>query len=191
MPDYNQYIYDLCAILATNGAIEEEDKKRLQQDFQQYDVSQFEDFLLETGMVQRYELLEALEQYYNIRAIDVLGEVFDPALIQKFPYNVLIEHYCIPYGQDGYQLMVITANPHNEELEAILGEYVTYDLVFLVGIPRHIRLAVQDYYQDSLVGKVSNVDPSEDPDENALRDRDIDPDEEDVLRHDIRSKLRE
>jgi len=169
----------------------QEDGEYVKQEFHNHTLGNYEDFLLESGVVTRDQLLEALEQYYDVKAIDVLGDVFDPSLVQKFPYDTLIEHNCIPYGQDGYQLMVIAGNPHNEELEAILGEYVSYDLVFFVGIPRHIRLMVQDYYQDSDVGKVEYVDTSEDPDENALRDRDIDPEEEDVLRHDIRSKLRE
>lgn len=190
MADYNQYILDLTAILAEQGALDEDDVPRLQEEFQNYTLANFEDFLLESGVVERYELLQALQSYYNVKAIDVLGDVFDPNLLWKFPYNVLIEYNCIPYGQDGNQLMVVVGNPQNEELEEVLGRYVSYDLVFFVGIPRHIRLMVQDYYQESLEGKVQYVDPSEDPDERALRDRDIDPEEEDVLRHDIRSKLR-
>ena len=191
MADYNQYILDLIAVLVEDGAINEEDGERLRKDFNDYSLANFEDFLLETGVVDRYQLLQALQQYYNVRAIDVLGDVFDPSLLWKFPYNVLIEHNCIPYGQDGNQLMVVAGNPKDPELEAILGEYVSYDFVFFVGIPRHIRLMVQDYYQESLSGKVKNIDTSEDPEENAFRDDDIDPEEEDVLRSDIRSKLRE
>lgn len=190
MAEYINYIKELTAILAENGAVNQDDVPWLEKEFHNYSIAHFEDFLLETGVVERYQLLEALQAYYNVKAIDVLGDVFDPNLLWKFPYNVLIEYNCIPYGQDGNQLMVVAGNPKNEELEEILGRYVSYDLVFFVGIPRHIRIMVQDYYQESLEGKVSYVDPGEDPDERALRDRDIDPDEEDVLRHDIRSKLR-
>jgi len=191
MADYNQYIRDLTSILVANGAMAEDDGEYVTDAFQDYSIANYEDFLLETGTVEREQLLEALEQYYNVKAIDVLGDVFDPSLVQQVPYNVLIEYNCIPYGQDGYQLMVIAGNPRDPELDEVFGRHVTYDPVFFVGIPRHIRLMVQDYYQDSLVGKVSYVDPSEDPDERTLRDRDIDPEEEDILRHDIRSKLRE
>ena len=191
MAAYKQYVEELTAILVSNDALGPEDGEAMQREFYNYTLASYEDFLLEMGVLDRYQLLEALEQYYNVRAIDVLGEVFDPTLVQQIPYHVLIEHNAVPYGQDGAQLMVVTGNPQSDEIESAFGDYVSYDLVFFVGIPRHIRLMVQDYYQDSLAGRVSYTDPSEDPDERALRDRDIDPEEEDVLRSDIRSKLRE
>src|SRR5690606_30160744 len=95
-------------------------------------------------------LLKVLQDYYNVTAMDVLGEMFDHDLLRQFPKDVLLRNCCIPYRQDGPLLIVVTDNPLNEDLDEILGEYVSYDFHYYVGIPRHIDMMIKDFYQDEL-----------------------------------------
>lgn len=122
----------------------------LEEDFESNEAEYFEDYLVDEGIVEKEGLLQALEQYYSVPAIDVLGEIFDHKLLIMFPKDVLLRNCCIPYRHDGQLLVIITSNPKNEDLDAILGNYVSYDFEFYVGIPRHIDMMIKDFYQDEL-----------------------------------------
>jgi len=139
----------LINILAERGVLKRDDADALKQEFANHESQNFEDFLLEEGLVEKEDLLQALQEYYGVRAIDVLGEMFDHDLLIMFPKDVLLRNYCLPYYRDENILFVITNDPNNDELVEILQKYVSYDIEFFVGIPMHIDMMTKDFYQDA------------------------------------------
>ena len=111
---------------------------------------QFEDFLLEEGIVSRESLLHALETLYDVPAIDIEGQMLDHHLVRMFPKDVLLRNYCVPYQRDGDVLVVVAAHPDDADLPLVLGKYVSYDITFMVGIPRHIADEAKEFYDRSL-----------------------------------------
>jgi len=87
----------LINILAERGVLKRDDADALKQEFANHESQNFEDFLLEEGLVEKEDLLQALQEYYGVRAIDVLGEMFDHDLLIMFPKDVLLRNYCLPY----------------------------------------------------------------------------------------------
>jgi len=140
----------LLNILCDRKILTQEDTEELKKEFAKDETEYFEDYLIDERIVEKEDLLKALQDYYNTPAIDVMGAMFDHDLLVKFPKDVLLRNCCIPYYQDGMLLFVITNDPTNENLDEILGESVSYDFVFLVGIPRHIDMMIKDFYNSEL-----------------------------------------
>jgi hypothetical protein len=150
MAAYKDYVDGLSHILADMGVIKRDDIEVLITDFDGHALANFEDFLLEEGIVYKDQLLKALETYYGVAAIDVMGELYDYHYLQYFPKNLLLRYNCIPIRKDGNVLIMVAGDPSNAELDVVLGQYASYDFVYFVGIPRHIRLMIRDVYDDSL-----------------------------------------
>lgn len=140
----------LLDILCDREVLKRDDTAELKKEYEKSDIERFEDYLIDEGIVEKDDLLKAMQEYYNTPAIDVMGVMFDHELLTNFPKDVLLRTCCIPYYQDGNWLFVITDNPNNEELDEVLGEYVSNDFQFLVGIPRHIDMMIKDFYQGQL-----------------------------------------
>jgi hypothetical protein len=153
----DEVIDGLINILAERGVLKAEDAGSLKREFETNDAQHFEDFLLEEGLVEKDELLQALQQLYGVRAIDVLGEMFDHDLLVMIPKDVLLRNFCLPYYREENILFVITNDPSNDELVEILQKFVSYDIEFFVGIPMHIDMMIKDFYQDELY----EIDPEE------------------------------
>jgi hypothetical protein len=92
----------------------------------------------------------ALTKYYQLEAIDVVGMLFDHNLLRKFPLDVMVRVGFIPHQQDGDVLEVIAARPQDSELLDIIGAYVSYDIVFTVGLYRDICDAAKEFYDESV-----------------------------------------
>lgn len=137
-------------ILCDREILKRNDVEELKQEFAEDPAVYLEDYLIDEGIVEKDDLLSALQEYYGVQAVDVMGEMFDHNLLIKFPKEILLSNCCIPYRQDGLTLFLITNNPKNDELDPILGEYVSYNLEYFVGIPRHIDMMIKDFYQDEL-----------------------------------------
>lgn len=137
----------LLDILCDREVLNREDTAELKREYEKSETERFEDYLIDERIVEKDDLLKALQEYYNTPAIDVMGAMFDHDLLVKFPKDVLERNCCIPYYQDGMLLFVIAAAPTNEDLDELLGEFVSYDFEFLVGIPRHIDMMIKDFYQ--------------------------------------------
>ena len=140
----------LTAILINQGAIKGSEQVPIETAFRDRGQSQFEDFLLEEGIVTKEQLLEALAIFYEVPALDVEGEFFDHHLVTMFPKDVMLRNLFIPYQRDGDVLICIAANPNNPALLEIIGRFVSYDVAFMVGIPRHITDEVKEFYERSL-----------------------------------------
>lgn len=146
----NRVIDDLILLLMNRGHLKIGDAEALKTDFANHEAQYFEDFLLEEGLIEKDVLLNILQEYYGVRAVDVLGEMFDHGLLTMFPKDVLLRNCCIPYYREGNILFVITNDPNNDERVEILHKFASYDIEFFVGIPRHIDMMIKDFYQDEL-----------------------------------------
>ncbi|HBY06083.1 MAG: Type IV-A pilus assembly ATPase PilB [candidate division TM6 bacterium GW2011_GWE2_42_60] len=140
----------IAEILNKKGLLKQQEADALIVSFQNHEASYAEDFLIEEGIVEKEDLLIVLQEYYKVPAIDVLGAIFDHDLVRLFPKDVLLRNCCIPYQREDDTLFVITNDPSDDEKEAILREFVSYDVEFFVGLPSDIDMMIKDFYQDPL-----------------------------------------
>ena len=129
--------------------LEAEDAVKLLAAYNESDIDQFDDFLLSEGIVEQEHLLEALSQYFQVPSFDALGYFFETHLLRMFPKDMLLRNEIIPLQVDTNIMIVIAANPANPDLLFEIGENVSYDIRFHVGIARDICDAVKEYYDKS------------------------------------------
>jgi hypothetical protein len=133
-----------------------EDAIKLLIAYDESDVDQFDEFLLSEGIVDQDELLEALSEYYQVPSFDVVGYFFETHLLHMFPKDMLLRNEIIPMQVDENMMIVVAANPDNPDLLFEIGENVSYDIRFNVGVARNIRDAVEEYYD-----KADTQDPED------------------------------
>lgn len=147
----DQYFIDeLGNILVTLGALQKQDVKALDSAFRATDRERFEEFLVDEDVVGKDDILKALQVYYQLPAIDVVGILFDHALLINFPKAEMLNFGFIPFIQDGETLQVIASIPTNSDLLEVIGHYVNNDIVFRVGLYRDICDAVKEFYDESV-----------------------------------------
>ncbi len=160
----------LCDIMLQQKIFKAEDIAALKKDFHENSIPAFEDFLLESGLIEKEDLLKVLSIYYKTQAIDAEGFFFDHHLVTMFPKDELIRNMFIPYEHDGENedvLTVLAANPHNPDLLSIIGKYVSYDIIVFVSLSRDIIDAVEEYYDKPLY----EVEPDEVDADDARREQ--------------------
>jgi len=135
----------LLQILIRMHVISGEDALALEQAYHASDINQFDEFLLSEGIVDEENLLQALSEYYQVPAFDVVGYFFEHHYVHMFPKGVLLRNVMIPMEVEGNCMIVVASNPNNPELLVELGNYVSYDIQFYVGIGRHICDAVEEF----------------------------------------------
>ena len=148
----------LCTILVNMGVIKKSEGEAMQTAFQDASKAAFDDFLLGEGLVAKGDLFKALSKYYQVPFMDVVGVFFDSALLHKFPKGMLWRLGVIPYKVDGNILMLVATRPNDANLLSCLGNYVSYDLQFMVGLRRDIEDTVKEFYDKA----VTQVDEGED-----------------------------
>lgn len=126
--------------------IEPEEAIQLLLKYDESDVDQLDEFLLSEGILEQEELLEALSEYYQVPSFDVTGYFFETHLLRMFPKDMLLRNEIIPMQVDENMLIVVAANPNNADLLFEIGENVSYDVRFHVGVARDICDAVKEYY---------------------------------------------
>lgn len=136
--------------LVAQGELAANEVVGLEEAFRATNVERFEEFLLDENIVSKQALLQAVQQYYQLTAIDVTGLLLEHSLVTKFPKELMLNYGFVPYQQDGDLLQVIAARPFDEELPDVIGTIVTYDVVFLVGIYRDIADAVKEFYDEAV-----------------------------------------
>jgi len=144
------FIEKLCVILAQNKSLKNKEVGPLIEAFKRNSALNFEDFLIEEDIVSKEDLLHALSEYYNLPAIDVMGELCDHHLVSMFPKDVMLRNGFIPYERDGDVLIVIAARPNHPQLPEIIGKFVSYDVTFMVGLYRGISDMIQEFFYKSL-----------------------------------------
>lgn len=142
-------IEGISAILARHHLIEPNDLASLRSSFEHRDDITFEDFLVEEGIVDRGDLLQALSEYYGVPQLDVVGEFFDHYLIRLVPKDVLLRHLFIPYLRENDNLWVVAAEPDDPHLPVVLGQYLSHNFNFMVALPQDIRDAIEEFYDRS------------------------------------------
>lgn len=158
----------LCDIFLKHGMFQKEDIDALKKDFLNSSIPAFEDFLIEEGLIEKEDLLKALGIFYQTQAIDVEGFFFDHHLVTMFPKDEMLRNMFIPYERDdsdaGYGdiLFVIAANPHNPDLPAIIGNYVSYDVSFFVGLARDIDDSIKEFFDKPLYEVEPDIIDAED-----------------------------
>lgn len=149
---------DLTAILVNKDAISQKESTAMRQAFAESDADEFEDFLLEEGLVSGVDLLRALSLYYKVPSFDVNGYFFETFLLRKFPKNFLLRHAIIPVEADNEAMTIVAANPTDPNLPVEIARFVSYDVYFYVGVRRDICDAIEEFYDKS------DTDPSLDGD---------------------------
>lgn len=180
MVSQKQKINALLTILRSLNVISEDDEIEFKKEYENSELERFEDYLIDEELIEKEDLLKALEKYYNVPAVDVMGMMFDHDLVRKFPKDVLLRNCCIPYRQDGPLLIIIAMDPLNEDLDSTLGEFVSYDFQYNVGIPRHIDMMIKEFYDEELY-KESYEDII---DEEAIHHDIVNIDEDNVVHYD-------
>ncbi len=164
-----KFINDLCAILEKNGAFTQQESKDSKKLFAQESEDEFDNFLLQEGLVAKQNLLKALSQYYHVPPFDVIGHFFDHDLVIKFPRDFLMRNEIIPLQEiNDNMLYVVAANPADENLLPAIGNYMSSDIQFLVGIGEDIQEAVDEFY-DASIEVTDNFDYMDEEEENEKR----------------------
>ncbi len=121
----------------------------------------FDDFLIQEGLVERDELLKALSVYYQLPSFDVVGYFFETLLLQKFPKDFLLRNAIIPIEVDENMLLVVASEPDLPDLLPQIGDFVSYDILFYVGLEHDICDAVEEYYEPALTQEPFDQDARE------------------------------
>lgn len=161
---HESFVKGLTTILKDRNVIKASEAQSLQKLFKGSNKPNFDDFLLDEGLVDKDDLLKALAQYYQVPPFDVVGYFFDHAMVRMFPKEFLISNAIIPIERDENILIMAASNPDDPELLPRIGHYVSYDIQFRVGIRQDIYDAIEEFFEKSLTA----VDYDEDLDDDRL-----------------------
>ncbi len=148
-------------ILMLHKVVSESESRALQRSFKNSAKENFDDFLLEEGLVEEAPLLQALSEYYQVPSVDVTGYFFDTLLLKNFPKDFLLRHAVIPLEIDEDILVLVANNPDNEELLADIGKFTSDDIQFRVGLARDITDAIKEFYDKSLTDLLDDQEHDE------------------------------
>lgn len=144
------FAQDITNILVKYRCIDASEAKAMQEAFAQSAHDQFDDFLLEEGLVEKEYLLKALGDYYKLPVIDVVGQFFDHELVCGFHKDFMLRNAFIPLEVDGDELVIIAANPALEGLAAAIMKVTDYEILFMVGLRLDICDAVKEFYDKAV-----------------------------------------
>ena len=133
-------------ILVKQNVVTPEEGKALQKAFKDSSKEAFDNFLLEKGLVDPENLLKALADHYQVPAFDVVGYFFEHYLLHMFPKGFLLRNAITPLEVDENIMVVVASEPNDPDLLSKIGEHVSYDIRFRVGIRRDICDAVKEFY---------------------------------------------
>lgn len=157
MAKEKDFVQSLTEILVKLGAIPEKQAAGLRKGFEKYGQPNFDDFLLEQGLVSKRDLLKALSQYYKVPWFDVEGYLFRRHYLNMFPKDFLLRNAMIPLRRDENIMVVITPNPQAPGLLDAIGEHVSYGIRFHVGIRGDITNSVKEFYERAYTEGFENI----------------------------------
>lgn len=152
----------LLAILVRLKCITAEDATDIEKSFHDSDIERFDNFLLEEGLISQEHLLMALAEYYQVPSLDVVGYFFERHYVCMFPKDLLLRFSVIPFDVDEDIMILVAADPNNPELLFELGQYVSYEIQFYVGIGEKICDAVKEFYDKANTQDFDNEDDEQD-----------------------------
>jgi hypothetical protein len=169
------FVQRLTTSLLANQAITQKEADSLVAMFHDRAKGKVDKFLLDEGMVDRETLLKALGDVYQLPSFDVQGYFFDHELLHTFSKDVLTSKGIIPLQIDEDVLTVVASNPEDPELLDVIGQTVSYDIQFNVGLHADIIDSIEEYYDDSSMDVQDEYeDYDEYDDEDDLGDEDDD-----------------
>jgi hypothetical protein len=148
MKKEQELVLSIVNFLTSHHILSDYDAYELYDMFRESKKETFVEFLLDEGIVDTSELLDALQEFYELEAFDVNGHFFDHHLLHMFPKDVMLRNSFIPLERDENMLIVIVSHPENDDLLEIIGEHVSYDVRFMVGLAHDIHDAVKEFYDD-------------------------------------------
>jgi hypothetical protein len=143
------FVSDLSKILVQQGAISAADAQEMQNSFAIQATDQFEEFMLDQGLIEKGSILRALSDYYKVPPLDVGGIFFDHLLLTNFPKDFLLRNEIIPWQLDNDELVMVAAQPTTPGLASAIEKFSNNDVVFVVGLARDIIDAIEDFYDKS------------------------------------------
>lgn len=146
---HKSFVQKLIPILVKNGMIPEKEASNLEEAFKQSSKERFDYFLIDEGFIEPNDLLEALSELYEVPYFDVRDHFFERHLLNMFPREILRANAMIPLEVDENMLAMVVSEPDDTALPERIGEYVSYDVRFLVGLRRDIVDAIEEFYQKS------------------------------------------
>lgn len=155
------YVEGITQTLAKLGMVTSSEASAIEKAFHDSDHDVFDDFLIDEGLVERVDLLKALSVYYQVPAFDVVGHFFETSLVQKFPKDFLLRSAIIPLEVDENMLIMVASEPDLPELLAQIGDFVSYDIIFYVGLQHDICDAIKEYYDESIALEPQDEDARE------------------------------
>ncbi len=147
---HESFVKELTDILVQHKKITAREAHAMQESFARSNKENFDDFLLDEGLVEREDLLEALGQLYQVPSFDTVGYFFDHQLVLMFPEQFLMTHAIIPIEVEDNIMLICASNPADSDLLPAIGEYVSYDIQFNVGIANDIMDAIEEFYDPAL-----------------------------------------
>lgn len=182
MDKTHEFVEKISVILCKQGVISQDRAAELKKLFAGRSKPLFVNFLLEEGLLDKEDVLNALSVYYQKPAFDVVGHFFEEHYVQMFPVDVMVRNLFIPLERDNNVLVVVVSDPDNEELLEIIGNYVSYDIRFNVGIAQDIIDAVREFsdYAITEYPEMETVDRNEEEREaNEVRNLALEEEEQD------------
>lgn len=170
------FVDALTKALVKRNVIEASEAQALRSSFEESDKARFDEFLLDEGLVDKDDLLPALAAIYQKPYFDAVGYFFDHQLVRVFPQEFLIRHAIIPIELDENMLIFVASDPSNPELLPLIGEYVSYDLHFRVGIRQDIINAIEEFHEQS-PAQVNTEFDEDDDETRTMREDEIANDE--------------
>jgi hypothetical protein len=152
------YVEGLTDVLVKLGMLPASERLATEKAFKDSGLPVFDDFLLEEGLIEREDLLRALSIYFQVPAFDTVGHFFDQLLLHMFPKDFLLRNAIIPREVDEEIMIVVASEPDLPDLVSDIGEHVSYDIQFEVGLQTDICDAVKEFYDES----VTQVEQDED-----------------------------
>lgn len=162
---HETFVDRLTAILVKQNVIPKSEAETLKKAFHDSPKPNFDEFLLDEGLVDKDDLLPALAQLYEVPYFDAQGYFFDHQLVRTFPKEFLESNAIIPIEIDENMLIVLASDPAMENLVPRINEWVSYDVQFRVGLRQDIMDSIQEFYDQSLASVDYDQDIDEDTDE--------------------------
>lgn len=162
---HESFVDDLTKILVQRNIIKKSEAVALAQSFRDSEAANFDQFLIDEGLVEKDDLLGALAQLYQAPAFDAIGYFFDHELVRMFPKEFLLQHEIIPIEIDENMLIFAASNPNDPELLPLIGEHVSYDPHFQVSIREDIIDSIEEFYDSP----VTQINPEFDADDDETR----------------------
>lgn len=166
------FVKRLVEQLIKNEAMSQKEAESLSTMFHDRTKARVDYFLLDEGVVERDDLLEALAGVYQVPSFDAKGYLFDHNLLKQFPKDVLISNSVIPLQVDEDILIMVASDPEDDDLIEAVSHYTSHDVEFNVGLQRDIIDAIEEYYE---------IDPISEGEEFQEDLEDDEPDDSDIV----------